>query len=79
MPLPPEGSEHVTRRKHLEYWTEVKRVVGDAVKVTTCCCAAPGATAKGCSIVAGNKSRCGCYCHSRRILRRDGSKLAPTP
>jgi hypothetical protein len=57
----------VTRRKRLEYWTEVKRVVDGQVKVTTCCCAAPGATRKGCATAAGNKSPCGCFCHSMKL------------
>ena len=52
-----------TRRKVLSYWTEVKRIVGGEVKQTTCCCAAPGVTAKGCAIVSGNKTRCRCDCH----------------
>lgn len=53
----------ITKRKRHECWTEVKRVVRGEVKVTTCCCAAPGETRKGCSIVAGNKTPCRCYCH----------------
>jgi hypothetical protein len=53
----------VTRRKVHDYWTEVKRIVGGEVKQTSCCCAAPGATRKGCSVVAGNKTPCRCYCH----------------
>lgn len=57
----------MTYRTRHEYWTEVHRVIGDEVKVTTCCCAAPGAKAKECSRVAGHKSRCGCFCHSDRI------------
>lgn len=61
----------VTRRKHLEYWTEVKRVVVGAdgeprVKQTTCCCAAPGATPKGCAIVNGTKTPCRCDCHRKK-------------
>lgn len=57
----------VTRRKRYEYWTEVKRVIDGEVKVTTCCCAAPGATAKECSVAAGNKTRCRCFCHSKKL------------
>lgn len=57
----------MTKRTVKEYWTEVHRVVGDEVKVTVCCCAAPGSTRKGCSIVQGNKSPCRCYCHSKKI------------
>lgn len=57
----------VTRRKRHEFWTEVKRIVDGVVKVTTCCCAAPGSTAKGCATVAGNKTRCRCFCHSKRL------------
>ncbi|KKL26436.1 hypothetical protein LCGC14_2395330, partial [marine sediment metagenome] len=41
----------MTRRKILEYWTEVKRIVCGEVKQTTCCCEAPGSTPKGCAIV----------------------------
>ena len=55
-----------TKRKIREYWTEVKRVVDGEVKVTVCCCAAPGSTVKGCAIVAGNKTRCRCDCHRRK-------------
>ena len=61
-----------TKRASGEYWTEVKRVVtGDdgkpVVKQTVCCCAAPGETRKGCSVVAGNKTPCRCWCHSKKI------------
>lgn len=58
-----------TRRKVLEHWTEVKRIVNGEVKSTTCCCAAPGSTRKGCSIVAGNKTPCRCFCHDTRNLK----------
>lgn len=62
----------MTKRKHLEYWTEVKQIVVIAgepvVKQTTCCCAAPGSTRKGCSIVAGNKTPCRCFCHDRKRI-----------
>jgi hypothetical protein len=65
----------VARRKSGEFWTETKRVVEvegvPIVKVTSCCCAAPGSTAKGCSIVAGNKTRCRCFCHSKRVQKSD--------
>lgn len=57
----------VTRRQVRDFWTEVKRVVGGVVKVTVCCCAAPGATAKGCAVVARNKTRCRCDCHRVRL------------
>lgn len=57
-----------THRKRFEFYTETKRVVvvdgKPVVKQVTCCCAAPAATRKGCSTVAGNKSPCGCFCHS---------------
>lgn len=52
-----------TRRKILTHWTETKRIVNGEVKQTTCCCAAPGAKAKECSRVAGNKTPCRCDCH----------------
>ena len=54
-----------TLRKRGEFHVEVKRIVRGQVKQTTCCCAAPGATAKGCSIVAGNKAPCRCDCHRK--------------
>lgn len=61
----------MTKRKYKKYWTEVKRVVevdGEpVVKQTTCCCAAPGETPKGCSVVAGNKTPCRCHCHRKTI------------
>lgn len=59
-----------TRRKILEYWTEVHRAVGDEVKVTTCCCKLPGATARQCQEAAGHKSRCGCFCHSKKLAKK---------
>ncbi len=67
----------MTKRKIKEFWTEVKRVLPDAngepvVKETTCCCARPGASARDCMLVAGHKSRCGCFGHSKR--RRWGAK-----
>lgn len=52
-----------TRRKVLDYWTETKRIVNGEVKQNFCCCAAPGAKAKECSIVAGHKTPCRCDCH----------------
>ena len=56
-----------SRRKYLEYWTEIKRVVGGAVVQTTCACAAAGATRKQCSLVAGNQTPCRCACHPVRL------------
>ena len=61
-----------TYRKRHEHWTETKRVVAGpdgepAVKQVTCCCEAPAATAKQCQQVSGNKSRCRCFCHSRKV------------
>jgi hypothetical protein len=56
----------MTKRQRNEFYTEVKRVVNGEVKQTTCCCAAPGSTCKGCAIVAGNKSPCRCACHPRK-------------
>lgn len=66
-----------TVRKRGEYWFEVKRTVLDesgepVVKETSCCCAAPGSTRKGCSVVAGNKTPCRCFCHSQRLPRKRG-------
>ena len=60
----------VTLRKIKTYWTEVHRTVqGDGsdpqVKVTTCCCAKPGATPAECSATAGHKTRCRCNCHRK--------------
>jgi hypothetical protein len=62
----------VTKRRRLEYWTEVKRVENGEVAQTTCCCAAPGSTRKGCAIVAGNKSPCRCACHPRARRPAEG-------
>lgn len=53
----------MTRRRWLEYWTEVKRVVGGEVVQTTCCCAEPGSHRRACSDAAGNKTPCRCQCH----------------
>lgn len=54
----------VTKRAiHGGMYTETKRVVRGVVKQVTCCCAAAGATRKGCAVVAGNKTPCRCYCH----------------
>jgi hypothetical protein len=59
----------MTTRKILTHWTEVHRVEAveaDEVKVTTCCCAAPGIPSrKGCAVVAGNKTPCRCACHPK--------------
>lgn len=55
-----------TRRKHLDFWTETKRIVAGDVKQTTCCCDAPGATRKGCAVVSGKTTPCRCDCHPRR-------------
>jgi hypothetical protein len=66
----------MTRRKILELWTEVKRIVNGEVKQTCCCCAAPGAKPKECSMVAGNKTPCRCDCHRGKCgpatLREEG-------
>jgi len=59
-----------TMRKLNEYYTEVKRIVGGEVKQTQCCCASPGATAKECQIVSGNKTPCRCDCHRTRVARK---------
>lgn len=52
-----------TWRKSGEHWTEVKRIVNGEVKQTTCCCEAPGMTAKDCMKATGNKTPCRCDCH----------------
>lgn len=59
----------VTRRKWKEHWTEVKRVVDGDVKVTICCCAAPGATPDECRVASGNKTKCRCFCHVKKLAR----------
>lgn len=64
----------MTRRKVLEYWTETHRVVGDEVKVLTCCCPAAGATAKECQTVKGTKTRCACFCHSKLTEKQARTK-----
>lgn len=54
----------MTRRKYLEYWTEVKKIVNGEVKQTCCCCAIPGATARHCALWAKHKTKyCRCDCH----------------
>lgn len=58
-----------TLRKRNEFYTEVKRVINGEVVQTTCCCAAPGSTRKGCAVVAGNKSPCGCACHRTKARK----------
>jgi hypothetical protein len=62
-----------SRRRVLEYWTEVKRIVSGKVKVTTCCCGAPGATPRECAIASRNKTPCRCDCH-RGEQKRKGTK-----
>ena len=62
----------VTRRKILDYWTETKQVVPDEngepqVKQVTCCCIVPAGTRRACSDVAGNKTPCRCWCHSKKL------------
>jgi hypothetical protein len=53
----------VTKRKIGEFWTEVKRIIRGEVRQSTCCCAAPGATPKGCAIAGRLTTRCRCACH----------------
>ena len=53
------------RKRYGGMYTEVKRIVDGEVKSTTCCCSAPGALPKECSIVSGNKAPCRCDCHRR--------------
>lgn len=64
-----------TRRKRLELWTETKRVVEvdgvPIIKTTTCCCKAPCASARDCMLKSGHKSRCACFCHSKRVQKSD--------
>ena len=60
-----------TRKTHGGLYTEVHRVVADEsgelqVKVTSCCCKGAGKTAAECR-ESGNKTRCRCWCHSRRL------------
>ena len=60
-----------TLRRVREFWTEAKRVTVDAsgepvVKQTTCCCEAPAASRRDCSLKAGNKTPCRCFCHSKK-------------
>ena len=55
-----------TKRKYKKYRHEVKRVIRGVVKVTVCCCAAPGDSRRSCAIVAGNKNPCRCYCHDTK-------------
>jgi hypothetical protein len=55
----------MTRRKWMEFWTEVKRIVNGEVKQTTCCCAAAGYSPKDCARVQGNKTPCRCNCHRK--------------
>lgn len=57
----------MTKRKILEYWTEVKRIVDGEVKVTVCCCVAPGARPKDCAGAGGRKSPCPCHCHRKKM------------
>lgn len=65
-----------TLRKVLECWTESKRVIDGEVKVTTCCCAGPGATAKECAAAYSppHKSPCRCFCHSKQHARSTWEK-----
>lgn len=63
------------RRKVHTYWTEVKRIIIDnagepQVKVTTCCCAAPGGLRRICSRVGKRKTPCRCACHINAIRGR---------
>lgn len=53
-------------------YTEVQRIVFDEsgepqVKVTTCCCKAPGGIPRICARVAGYKTPCRCNCHRKAI------------
>lgn len=56
----------MTWRQVGEFWMEVKRVIGDKVKVTTCCCNVPGMGRKDCQKASGNKTPCRCHCHSEK-------------
>lgn len=53
-----------TFRNVLTYWTEVKRVVDGEVVQSTCCCADPGVSRRGCAVKSGNKTPCRCACHA---------------
>lgn len=62
----------MTHRKILDHWTEVHRVVDDEVKVTTCCCVAPGYGRLECAVAAGFRTPCRCFCHSKDLPRGQG-------
>jgi hypothetical protein len=73
-----DTGEAKASQKELEYWTKVARVVGDEVRVTTCCCAAPGATRRECMTAAGNKTPCRCFCHHTKPLKPPAGKAGPS-
>lgn len=65
----------VTKRKRYNgMYTEVHRVVGDEVKVTCCCCADAGATARECADSRNLKNPCRCDCHSKTIWKPKSEK-----
>ena len=62
----------MTKRKVLEYWTEVKRIVNGEVKVTLCCCSSPGGTRRECADSREGgplKNPCRCFCHDTKHLK----------
>jgi hypothetical protein len=59
----------MTKRKILEYWTEVKRIVNGEVKQTACCCKDPGESRRDCMLKSGNKTPCRCFCHDTKKLK----------
>jgi len=67
----------MTTRTFKTYWTEVKKVVNGQVKSCTCCCTKAGSTAKECAESRNLKTRCGCACHSKKVLGIEIKETAP--
>lgn len=49
--------------KRTPYHTETRRIVNGELKITVCCCDAPGARPKECALVQRHKTPCRCDCH----------------